>query len=150
MQFQDDDVAEEYYHDAAWLNDYAWIYIVGGILIMFAVLGCCYCLCTMGGESATPPSTNGYSVITSPAPSAALSPYDQKMYEAMSTDVKKKSMKKQMSQAYPTLSPAQYQPAQYAPYGGAGSFRAVPMPEKVVDVEETKPKRQRNKSALTR
>ena len=39
-------------------------------------------------------STNGYSVITSPAPSAALSPYDQKMYEAMSTDVKKKSMKK--------------------------------------------------------
>ena len=21
---------------------------------MFAVLGCCYCLCTMGGESATP------------------------------------------------------------------------------------------------
>ena len=88
---------------------------------MFAVLGCCYCLCTMGGESATPgrticrlfplynmdhtcisiyflhfhlASTNGYSVITSPAPSAALSPYDQKMYEAMSTDVKKKSMKK--------------------------------------------------------
>ena len=39
-------------------------------------------------------STNGYSVITSPAPSAALSPYEQKMYEAMSTDVKKKSMKK--------------------------------------------------------
>ena len=32
--------------------------------------------------------------------------------------------------------PAQYQPVQY---GGAGSFRAVPMPEKVVDVEETKP-----------
>jgi len=138
---------------------------------MFAVLGCCYCLCTMGGESATPASTNGYSVITSPAPSAALSPYDQKMYEAMSTDVKKKSMKKQMSQAYPTLSPAQSvkgysqgppmynqhgQPMHYAPmhygyphpppaqyqpvqYGGAGSFRAVPMPEKVVDVEETKP-----------
>jgi len=125
----------------------------------------------MGGESATPASTNGYSVITSPAPSAALSPYDQKMYEAMSTDVKKKSMKKQMSQAYPTLSPAQSvkgysqgppmynqhgQPMHYAPmhygyphpppaqyqpvqYGGAGSFRAVPMPEKVVDVEETKP-----------
>ena len=78
---------------------------------------------------------------------------------------------KQMSQAYPTLSPAQSvkgysqgppmynqhgQPMHYAPmgygyphpppaqyqpvqYGGAGSFRAVPMPEKVVDVEETKP-----------
>ena len=92
---------------------------------MFAVLGCCYCLCTMGGESAAPgkssfnilykagyikltiflyfilyilfsilASTNGYSAITSPAPSAALSPYDQKMYEAMSTDFKKKSMKK--------------------------------------------------------
>ena len=24
---------------------------------MFAVLGCCYCLCTMGGESATPGGT---------------------------------------------------------------------------------------------
>ena len=92
---------------------------------MFAVLGCCYCLCTMGGESATPggtiftlfppynmehilfyifistlASTNGYSVITSPAPSAALSPYDQKMYEAMSTDVKKKSMKKVFLQLF--------------------------------------------------
>ena len=39
-------------------------------------------------------STNGYSVITSQAPSAALTPFDQKMYDAMSTDVKKKSMKK--------------------------------------------------------
>ena len=76
-----------------------------------------------------------------------------------------------MSQAYPTLSPAQSvkgysqgppmynqhgqpmhypygqmhygyphpPPAQYQPYGGTGSFRAVPMAEKVVDVEETKP-----------
>ena len=93
---------------------------------MFAVLGCCYCLCTMGGESATPggtifilfppynsdhiliyfsslASTNGYSVITSPAPSAALSPYDQKMYEAMSTDVKKKSMKKVLNALYTLL-----------------------------------------------
>ena len=39
-------------------------------------------------------STNGYSVITSQAPSAALSPFDQKMYDQMSTEVKKKSMKK--------------------------------------------------------
>ena len=48
-------------------------------------------------------STNGYSVITSQAPSAALSPYDQKMYEAMSTDVKKKSMKKVFKDFYQTF-----------------------------------------------
>merc|ERR1711990_231909 len=169
MQFQDDEVAEEYYHDAAWLNDYAWIYIVGGILIMFAVLGCCYCLCTMGGE-ATPASTNGYSAIGSPssAPTPGLSAADQAMYAAMPTQMAKPSMKKQMSHAYPTLSPAQSvkgysqgppmynqygQPMVYAQpgygyphqpppshmhYGGAGSFRAVPV-GKVADAQETKP-----------
>merc|ERR1712168_1351511 len=166
MPFQDDEVAEEYYNDAAWLNDYAWIYIVGGILIMFAILGCCYCLCTMGGE-ATPASANGYSAIGSPSagPSAGLSAADQAMYAAIPTQMPKKSMKKQMSHAYPTLSPAQSvkgysqgppmynqygqptmaygyphqpPPAQYAPYGGTGSFRAVPV-EKVADVADTKP-----------
>ena len=46
-------VAEEFYPDEAWLNEYAWMYIVGAVLILFAVLGCCYCLCTMG-EKPTP------------------------------------------------------------------------------------------------
>ena len=46
-------MAEEYYPDEAWLNEYAWMYIVGAVLILFAVLGCCYCLCTMG-EKPTP------------------------------------------------------------------------------------------------
>ena len=53
MQFQNEQMAEEYYPNEAWLNEYAWMYIVGGVLILFAVLGCCYCLCTMG-EKPTP------------------------------------------------------------------------------------------------
>jgi len=32
MQFQNEQMAEEYYPDEAWLNQYAWMYIVGGVL----------------------------------------------------------------------------------------------------------------------
>merc|ERR1711892_1175755 len=76
MQFQHDAVAEEYYPNEAWLNEYAWMYIVGGVLILFAVLGCCYCLCTMG-EKPTPAGSQGYQTINSSPPSAALSPTHQ-------------------------------------------------------------------------
>ena len=81
MQFQDDEVAEEFYPEQKWMNDYAWMYILGMVVIMFLVISCCYCLCSMGENTPQPAKTNGYTAIASTAaPSAQLSSTDQLLY----------------------------------------------------------------------
>merc|ERR1712062_602101 len=155
MQFQDDEIAEEYYPEQAWMNDHAWMYILGMVIIMFLVISCCYCLCTMGENSPQPAKTNGYTAIASTAaPSAQLSSTDQMLYAGIPS--KMPSMKAaKPSGIYPTFSqnasvrmyhqgPPNYsqmqtqpqmQPQQYS-YGPGTmgqSFRAVPS-----EKEETK------------
>merc|ERR1719209_178741 len=104
MQFQDEQVAEEYYPEEAFMNQYAWVYIVGAILILFAVIGCCYCMCSYGEKPAVPAKTQGYSAISTNPPSAQLSSTDQMMYAAFPTkapSMKAPSMKQ--PGIYPTF-----------------------------------------------
>jgi len=104
MNFQNEQ-AREYYEDAVWLNEYAWVYIVGAVLIIFAVISCCYCLCSMG-ERAAMAKSNGYNAITTtqkPAQPAQLSAADQVLYDNMATSMS--TMKsKPKSGIYPKFS----------------------------------------------
>ena len=52
----------EYHEDVINFNEYGWIYIIGVVLIIFLVLGCCICLCRLGEDKALPAASKGYQV----------------------------------------------------------------------------------------
>ena len=60
-------VAEKYYPEIAYFNDYGWVYILGGVLILFLVVGCCVCLCKIGSKDAHPATNGGYQPVPQPA-----------------------------------------------------------------------------------
>merc|ERR1712227_1074710 len=103
IQFQDNETAEEFYPELTYFNDYGWMYILGGVVILFLVMGCCVCLCKIGAKDAQPgPGT----------PMGANSMYDALPEKMPKGFTMKKKSKKQPSMIYPTMSPA------HSMYGG--------------------------------
>jgi len=54
--------AIQYHEDVINFNEFGWIYIIGVVLIIFLVLGCCICLCRLGEDKAIPAASKGYQV----------------------------------------------------------------------------------------
>merc|ERR1711953_681064 len=104
-QFQDLDEANEYYEDIIRFNDYGWIYIIGVVLIIFLVLGCCICLCRLGEDKAVPAASKGYHPVAEQEPVVRSNTLYAGLPEQMPAGFAVQGQK-QPSMMYPVVSPA--------------------------------------------
>lgn len=72
--------ADEYYPEINDFNDYGWMYILAGVLILFIVMGCCVCLCKIGSKDAKPAAVAGYQPVPQPGQPMAQ---PNMMYDAL-------------------------------------------------------------------
>jgi hypothetical protein len=116
IQFQDKEAAELHNPEALWMNDYAWMYIVAGVLAVFLVIGLCMCLCNLGGQKATAPYQQIPQIVNTPEPPRPQSKLQKQntLYRAFPTSIPaslsgkktKQSPLAQPSLLYPNLNSA--------------------------------------------
>ncbi|CAG5111321.1 Oidioi.mRNA.OKI2018_I69.chr2.g5642.t1.cds [Oikopleura dioica] len=104
-QFQDLDEASEYHADIIAFNDYGWIYIIGVVLIIFLVLGCCICLCRLGEDKAVPAASKGYQPVAEQEPVVRANTMYAALPEQMPAGFASQGQK-QPSMMYPVVSPS--------------------------------------------
>jgi len=103
-QFQDLD-AMEYHEDVINFNEFGWIYIIGVVLIIFLVLGCCICLCRLGEDKAVPAASKGYQPVAEQEPVVRSNTFYAGLPEQMPAHFAMQGQK-QPSMMYPVVSPS--------------------------------------------
>jgi len=104
-QFQDLDEAMEYHEDVINFNEYGWIYIIGVVLIIFLLLGCCICLCRLGEDKAIPAASKGYQPVAEQEPVVRANTLYAGLPEQMPAQFAMQGQK-QPSMMYPVVSPS--------------------------------------------